>query len=142
MADGGHGSGHPAPWAILRTAQELYATSTNFKSSNCVVCPILPDGHVGDAVVTLLSSSLAARMWVPCCAVRMLKPDASMFHEEREQLAEDRRSGIPLHRLDNFLIGAAYFATYVASPWHWLDVSPSVGAHGISMPLTRFAVRN
>ena len=64
-----------------------------------------------------------------------------MSREEREQLAEDRRSGIPLHRLDNSLFGAAYFATYVAGPWPMLDVSPAMWAHGTSIPLTMFAVQ-
>ena len=81
----------------------------------------MPDGCAGDAV-TLPASSLAARVWVPCRAVRLLKPDTFMTREEREQLADDRRNGMPLHRLDNSLFGAVYFATYVAGPWQVLDV--------------------
>ena len=119
--------------------QELYATSTAFWSSNCVVRPTLPDGHT---VVTLPASSLTAREWVPCCAVHVLKPAPFMTREDREQLAEDRRSGIPHHRLDNSLFSAAYFAAYVAGPWHMLDVSPALLAHGTSMPLTMLVMRD
>ena len=63
-----------------------------------------------------------------------------MSREEHEHLAEGRRSGIPLHRLDNPVFCAAYFATYVAGPWHMLDISPAMWAHGASMPLTMFIV--
>ena len=63
--------------------------------------------------MTLPAASLAAHVWFPCCAVRVLKPAAFMSREEREQLAEDRRSGIPLHRLDNTKFGVEYFATCV-----------------------------
>ena len=44
--------------------------------------------------------------------------------------------------VDNSLFGAAYFATYVTGPWHMLDVSPAMRAHGASMPLTMFVVRD
>ena len=132
----------PLHGPFCHAAEELYATSTAFGHPNCVVCTILPDGRVRDVVVTLPAASLAARVWFPCCAVRVLKPAAFMSREEREQLAEDRRSGIPLHRLDTSLLGAVYFATYVAGPWHLLDISPAMWAHGASMPLTMFVLRD
>ena len=123
-------------------SQELYATSTAFGSPSCVVRPILPDGRVGDDAVAHSAFSLAARVWVPCCAVRVLKPVAFMSREVREELAEDRRRGVPLHLLDTSLFGAAYFATYIAGPWHLLDVSPTMWAHAPSMPLAMFVVRD
>lgn len=132
----------PLQGPFCDAAQELYATSTAFGSPDCVVRPILPDGRVGNDAIALTATSLTARTWVPCCAIRVLKPAAFMSREEREQLAEDRRRGVPFHLLDNSLFGAAYFATFVAGPWHLLDVSPAMWAHGPSMPLSLFVVRD
>ena len=108
-----HGPFYDAP-------QVLVDTSTAFGTPNCVVRPILPHGRIRKELSPSLPPPLLP-VWFTCYAVRLLKPTAFMSREEREQLAEDHRSGIPLHGLDNSLYGDAYFAgvrrpTYIARP--------------------------
>ena len=68
----------PLHGPLCDAAQELYATSATFRSTPCVVRPVLHDGHVGHSLFTIPAISLAARVWFPGCAVRVLKPAAFM----------------------------------------------------------------
>ena len=81
------------------TAEVVNATSTAFGSADCMVYPILPDDRVGESVVTVPAISLTACVRFPCCAVRVIKPATFISGEEREELTEDRRHGVPLHLL-------------------------------------------
>ena len=132
----------PRQGPFCDAAQELFSTSLDFGSPACSVRAILSDGRVDEARPALTVADLNSRMWFPCCAVRVIKPVAFMTHEEREELAEDRRRGIPLHQLDSDGVFASYFVMYVVGPWHKLDVSPAMWAYGKSMPLTMFVVRD
>ena len=141
----------PPPWraAVTRvvepahggfysnTAGSLAATSLAFGSPGCVLYAVLPDGRLAREALQPPPppSVLLAMAWQPAHVVALARPVALMTLEERLEVKEALRRGIPRQCI------IVAFELYFVGPWASLPLCPETWAVGEGMTLTSYIVR-